>query len=286
MKTHLDCIPCFLRQALQAARFVTNDEQKQEEVLRAALSALQQCNFCSTPPEIAHKVHFAVMDILGVNDPYQKVKAESNTVVLTMYKDLQKDISTSDDPLDMAVRLSIAGNIMDYGAREDFDIFKTIARVKETTFAINHTQKLKQDLDQAETIAYIADNAGEIVFDKLFMETVDSTYSRKKWHLYVKSCPMVNDATEKDLRQVAFCEMDNISTGLITIDREYDSRTDPVFLEALKKKDIVISKGQGNYEALSTADLTIYFLLMVKCPVVAEDITADIGDIVVIAKKN
>ena len=183
MKTHLDCIPCFLRQALQAARFVTNDEQKQEEVLRAALSALQQCNFCSTPPEIAHKVHFAVMDILGVNDPYQKVKAESNTVVLTMYKDLQKDISTSDDPLDMAVRLSIAGNIMDYGAREDFDIFKTIARVKETTFAINHTQKLKQDLDQAETIAYIADNAGEIVFDKLFMETVDSTYSRKKWHL-------------------------------------------------------------------------------------------------------
>lgn len=284
MKTHLDCIPCFLRQALQAARFVTDDEQKQEEVLRAALSVLQQCDFRSTPPEIAHKVHFTVTDILGVEDPYQKVKAESNAAILTMYKDLQKDIKTCDDPLDMAVRLSIAGNIMDYGARKEFDIFETMARVRKTTFAIDHTQELKQDLNQAETIAYIADNAGEIVLDKLFMETVDSTYSRKKWHLYVKSCPMVNDATEKDLHQVTFCEMDNVSIGLITVDREYDSRTDPVFLESLKKADIVISKGQGNYEALSTADLAIYFLLMVKCPVVAEDITADIGDIVVIEK--
>jgi uncharacterized protein with ATP-grasp and redox domains len=284
MKAHLDCVPCFLRQALQAARFVTDNEKKQEEVLRAALDVLRECSFYSTPPEIAHKVHFTVTEILGADDPYYNVKRESNAAILEMYDSLNRDISTSNNPVDTAIRLAIAGNIMDYGPHRSFDVHKTLSKIKTMKFAVDHTKQLKQTLERAHTIGYITDNAGEIVFDRLLIETINRTYNVEKWHVFVKGRPIINDATVEDADQAGLTRVNNVTIEPVELSKEYDARTDPHFLEKLESFDVVISKGQGNYEALSTAKAPIYFLLMAKCSIVAEDIGVNIGDIVVVQK--
>jgi uncharacterized protein with ATP-grasp and redox domains len=120
-----------VRQALQAARFVTPDEQKQEKVVRAMLTILQEADFHCTPPEIAHKVHFSTLELLNVRDPYKKVKQESNEIVLGIYDTLQEEVTQSNNPFTTALRFSIAGNIMDYGAHHSFDIFQTVENSKK-----------------------------------------------------------------------------------------------------------------------------------------------------------
>ncbi|MBU7044446.1 MAG: DUF89 family protein [Theionarchaea archaeon] len=282
MDIHLDCIPCFLRQALQAARFVTTDEEEQEKVVRSILALLQESDFHCTPPEIAHKVHFTTIELLGVHDPYQKVKQESNESILAIYESLQSEIDQSDDPLDTAIRLSIAGNIMDYGANTSFNIFHTIKKIKNSNLAIDCTEELKKDLQHAHTVAYFVDNAGEIVFDRLVIETVEKVYGKKSWHLYVKGHPIINDATTEDARQAGLVSLSSVTVKSLGVEKEYDQRTDSLFLETLSQYDVCISKGQGNYEAFSTAGIPFYFVLMIKCPVLASDIGVSIGDIAVI----
>jgi uncharacterized protein with ATP-grasp and redox domains len=286
MKMYLDCIPCIIRQALQAARFASTDEETQEKVVRAVLETLQKCDFKKTPPEISHKAHITITEILGPNDPYQKVKEESNFLAYAMYDEHKQECSKSDDPIDTAVRLAIAGNIMDYAAYRDFDLHNTIVTVRKAKFAIDHVRKLKKELETAKCIAYLVDNAGEIVFDKLFIETVGEICGKKEWHVFVKSRPIINDATHNDAAQIGLHVVDNVTLESVKIDKEYDSRTDPEFLDYLRTFDMVISKGQGNYEILSDAEgISFFFLLMVKCPIVAGDIGVDVGDIVVLARE-
>jgi len=287
MKIHLDCIPCFLRQALQAARFSTDNEKKQEDVLRASLTAIFESNWHNTPSIIGYKVHFTVMDVLGVDDPYREEKIRSNAIVLDMYQDLQKEIENNNDPVDKAIRFAIAGNIMDYGAKSEFNIHDTLQRLKYEGLKIDHSTKLKNDIKNAKTIAYITDNAGEIVFDRLLMETMDKTYGKKEWHVHVKARPIINDATIENAIQAGLDKVENITIDVIDFGRGYDDRTDPEFLGKLAAYDVVISKGQGNYEALSNAgNINFYFLLMAKCPLVAKDIGVEMGDILAIRQSG
>ena len=287
MKVHLDCIPCFLRQALQAARFATNNEQKHEDALRASLEAIAESNWHATPSEIGIRVHFTVMDVLDIKDPYREKKIKSNAIVLDMYEYLQKEIGNNNDPVDKAIRFAIAGNIMDYGAKSEFNIHDTLQRLKHEKLKIDHSMEFRHDIKNVDTIAYLTDNAGEIVFDRLLMETIDKTYGKKKWHVFVKAKPIINDATLDTAKQAGLGGNENIIIDVIDFGRDYDDRTDPAFLEKLATYDVVISKGQGNYEALSDVSrINFYFLLMAKCPVVARDIGVDTGDILLIRQSH
>jgi len=283
MKVHLDCIPCFLRQALQAARFATNNEQKHEEVLRACLEAVAGSNWHAAPSQIGLSVHSTAMDVLGIKDPYREEKIRSNAIVLDMYEDLQKEIENNGDPVDKAIRFAIAGNIMDYGAKSEFNIHDTLQRLKHEKLKINDSMELRHDIKNADTIAYLTDNAGEIVFDRLLMETIDKTYGKKKWHVFVKARPIINDATLDTAKQAGLDGVENVIIDAIDFGRNYDDRTDPGFLKKLATYGVAISKGQGNYEALSDASgINFYFLLMAKCPVIAKDIGVETGDILAI----
>jgi uncharacterized protein with ATP-grasp and redox domains len=137
-------------------------------------------------------------------------------------------------------------------------------------------------LKKGQNIAYLVDNAGEIVFDRLFMETVENLFGEKSWHVYVKGHPIINDATTEDAHQAGLSSMPSVTIKQLGVGKEYDQRTDPSFLQRLSHYDVVISKGQGNYEALSNNQgIAFYFLLMIKCPVLAVDIDSSIGDVVV-----
>jgi len=280
MKLNLDCIPCFQRQALQAARFISKDEELHQKVLREVTKKLLESNWDSTPPELAHEVHKIVKSLTN-EDPYKEVKRESNDLVLKMYPVLKEKVKESRDPLRTAVRLAIAGNIIDFGPLQEFNLEKTVREVLKKKFAIDDYEKLKENLKEAETLLFFADNAGEIGFDRLLVETFLKARKLEKISFVVKGGPIINDATIEDAVYMGLCDLPNIeflklSNGEAGTGPERSSQT---VKRWMKKHDLVISKGQGNYEGLSEHN-GLFFMLMAKCPVIASDLGVKVGDII------
>jgi uncharacterized protein with ATP-grasp and redox domains len=281
VKLNLDCIPCFQRQALQAVRFISDDEMLHKKVLREVAKKLLESNWNATPPELAHEVHRIVKRLTNENDPYRKVKKESNDGVLKMYPALKKQVEESNDPLRTAVRLAIAGNIIDFGPLQNFDLEETVGEVLGKQFAIDDYKKLKEELAKAETLLFFTDNAGEIGFDKLLVETFLKTRKLRTICFVVKGGPIINDATLEDAVYMGLCDLPNVeflkmSNGEEGTGPERNSQT---VKKWITEHDLVISKGQGNYEGLSDHN-GLFFMLMAKCPVIASDLGVNVGDII------
>jgi uncharacterized protein with ATP-grasp and redox domains len=281
MKLNLDCIPCFQRQALQAVRYISDDEKLHERVLREVTKKLLESNWDLTPPELAHQVHSIVRRITNEKDPYKKVKRESNDSVLKLYPELKEKVNQSKDPLRTAVRLAIAGNIIDFGVPQQFNLEETIREVLKKRFAIDDYRKLKEKLKDAETLLFFVDNAGEIGLDKLLVETFLETKKLKKIDFVVKGGPIINDATLEDAVYMGLDKLPN--SKFLTISNGEagtgPARSSQTVKNWIKEHDLVISKGQGNYEGLSEHS-GLFFLLMVKCPIIASDLGVEVGDII------
>jgi uncharacterized protein with ATP-grasp and redox domains len=281
MKVNLDCIPCFQRQALQAVRFISDDEKLHEKVLREVAKKLLESNWDSTPPELAHQVHSVVRKITKENDPYKGVKRESNDLVLKMYPELKEMVKKSRDPLRTAVKLAIAGNIIDFAVPQEFNLEETIREVLKKRFAIDDYKKLKKKLKDAETLLFFVDNAGEIGLDKLLVETFLETKKLEKIDFVVKGGPIINDATLED---AVYLGLDGLPNSEFLTISNGEAGTGPARSSQAVKKwimehDLVISKGQGNYEGLSEHH-GLFFMLMAKCPIIASDIGVNVGDII------
>jgi uncharacterized protein with ATP-grasp and redox domains len=281
MKVNLDCIPCFQRQALQAVRFISDDEKIQERVLREVAKKLLESNWDVTPPELAHQVHGIVKKITNENDPYKEVKRESNDLVLKMYPELKENVKKSREPLRIAVRLAIAGNIIDFAVLQEFNLKETIREVFEKNFVIDDYQKLKEKLKDAETLLFFVDNAGEIGLDKLLVETFLEAKKLEKISFVVKGGPIINDATLEDAVYMGLDGLPN--SEFLTISNGEagtgPARSSQMVKRWIKEHDLVISKGQGNYEGLSEHH-GLFFMLMVKCPIIASDLGVKVGDII------
>jgi uncharacterized protein with ATP-grasp and redox domains len=280
VKTYLDCVPCFIRQALEAARMVTGDEEVCEEVLRRVLELAASMDMQRTPPEMARKIHRIIREISGIADPYLEIKERFNRLALDLLPGLQKRVESSADPFDTAVRLALAGNIIDFGTPgtlEEADVSRT---VEESLTAPIHgwsPARMKTVVDRAGSIRYIGDNAGEIVFDRLLIERI----GREKVTFAVRGGPAINDALRADAE----------SAGLSDRVRVIDSGVDapgtpldlcsPAFLKELEATDLVLSKGQGNYETLNDLDKPVFFLFRVKCPLVSRHLGLPQGTLVI-----
>ncbi len=278
MKIYLDCIPCFVRQALEASKMATGDKTTQEKALRKVLSELGKTSLKGKiPSDIAHKIHRIVRKVTGNNDPYKKLKDEYNRKALKLYPNLKRMVARSKDRLLTATKLSIAGNIIDFGPGSEFDLEKTIEEVLVQDFTINHYDRLRRELRKSEKIMYLGDNTGEIVFDRILLEELKG----KKITFVVKGGPIINDATIEDAKFAGIDKIAEIKTVSNGEPRTGPERNSKGFINLLKSADVVISKGQGNYEALSEVNANIFFLLKVKCPTIARDIGVKIGGIVV-----
>ena len=281
MKLNLDCIPCFQRQALQAVRFISDDEKLHERVLREVTKKLLESNWDLTPPELAHQVHSIVRRITNEKDPYKEVKRESNDLVLRMYPELEEKVKKSRDPLRTAVRLAIAGNIIDFGVPHEFNLEETVREVLKKQFAIDDYRKLQEKLKDAETLLFFVDNAGEIGFDRLLVETFLEQKKFEKIDFVVKGGPIINDATLEDAVYMGLDRLPN--SKFLTISNGEagtgPARSSQTVRKWIREHDLVISKGQGNYEGLSEHN-GLFFMLMVKCPIIASDLGVEVGDII------
>ena len=279
MRIFLDCIPCFVRQALDSAKLATNDEQIHEKVVREVLRLAADLDMSQSPPVIGQQIHRLIRSLVGSDDPYYRIKKQFNSLALKLYPDLRKQIISSNDPLETAIRLAIAGNIIDFGVKStlsESEVKKTINDSLSDYLASEQVQNFKNAVIEAEEILYLADNAGEIVFDHLLIEQLPI----EKITVVVKGSPVINDATIDDANVVGLSRIveviDNGSDGPGTI-LETCSQT---FRNRFEDADLIIAKGQGNYETLSEADKNIFFILKAKCPVIARDIGCEVGEMI------
>lgn len=285
MRIFLDCIPCFVRQALDSARLVTDDERIHEQVIREVLRLAADLDMSQSPPAIGQQIHRLIRELVGNNDPYHRIKKRFNNFALKLYPDLRKQIVGSDDRLETAIRLAIAGNIIDFGVKTSLaesDIEKTISDSLSGYLDPEQIQGFKNTVTEAEKILYLADNAGEIVFDRLLIEQLPY----EKVTVVVKGNPVINDATIEDADVAGLTRIveviDNGSDAPGTI-LETCSQT---FRDRFEDADLIVAKGQGNYETLSDADKNIFFILKAKCPVIASDLGCEVGEMILQRSKS
>jgi uncharacterized protein with ATP-grasp and redox domains len=279
MRTYLDCYPCFLRQALSAARRAGADEDQQRLILQRTCAELQTLPERATPPQMAERIHRLVRAEVDHSDPYLAAKQEATRAALERYPVLREHVRTADEPLDAAIRISIAGNIIDFGIFETYDLDATVDRVLTQPFAIDDRPRLRAALADAREVLFLADNAGETVFDRVLIEALDRPVC-----YVVKGSPVINDATREDAQAAgidAIAEvMDNGSDAVGTL----VERCSTAFRARLAAADLVIAKGQANYESLSSGPppcgAPIFFLLQAKCSVIAAELGVATGSII------
>jgi damage-control phosphatase, subfamily I len=271
----LDCIPCFLRQALDAARMATTDPAIHEQVLRDVLEMTAGLDLRRCPPAVGQHIHRRVRELTQVVDPYAKVKARFNTMAADMLAGQRHKIETAPHPFDMAVRLAIAGNVIDLGTNGNLD--ETMARqsindaMAEPFYG--ELSDFRHAIDSAAHILYLTDNTGEIFFDRLLIERLPVA----RVTVGVRGAPVLNDATRADAAAAGLAEfvriIDNGSDAPGTV---LETCTD-TFRREFQKADLVIAKGQGNFETLSDVNANIYFLFKAKCPVIAKHVGLPVG---------
>ncbi len=277
MKTALECLPCYLRQTLQVARISTGDPVLQLEALRRVAELTSAMDMERTPPENSVPVYRAIAEITGCADPYLVIKRESNEQALALLPDIKKEVEGSADPLALALRLAIGGNIIDYGAMHSFDVDAAMKRCLSAPFVIDDSHGLVQrvnEIGRGGKVLYLADNSGEIVYDTLVVEAL--VKQGLEVTVVVKSGPIINDALLADAHACGLEKVARIIENGTACPGTPLDICSPELLQAFKEAELIISKGQGNFETLSEADPEIFFLLTVKCSMVGAHL-ADIS---------
>lgn len=270
MECVAECTPCYLKQVISAFMAAGLDQEEQRRLIKGVTKVLPYIDDSKSPAENSSIVLLEAYKLMGIEDPFKEAKKQSNLMAMRLYPQLREKVLQADDPLLMAIRMSAAGNIIDMGILREFDVDASIEGALSTGFAICHYAEFKEALAHASRVMIIGDNSGEIVFDKLLVEQLslyvnDVVYS-------VKSRPILNDALMDDALMVDMVNIAHvIENGNQYLGTVLDACS-PEFLQAFERADVVISKGQGNYESLEGTDIAghkTFFLFRAKCPWVA-----------------
>jgi uncharacterized protein with ATP-grasp and redox domains len=277
MNIALDCIPCIVNSFFRLLKSGIVPDAEQEPAMRRLLDFLSRADYHQSPPALGREMHCMIREVLKNPDPYKAIKDKFNTMMLGLYDDFQNMVQQADDPFDMAMRLSIAGNVIDFGPQRQLDIMDTIQRVVHADLAIDDSRQLRRDVDAASTVLYVGDNCGEIVTDKLFIEALN----HPSVYFAVRGGPVLNDATVADAQRVGMDHVAHIvTTGDDAPGAVWETASDD-FKKVFLAADVVIAKGQGNLEGLIDVKHNIYFLLVIKCDLIAHQVGAKTGDFIV-----
>lgn len=272
-----------VRQTLATARLFCEDEESQEAILRDVLQTLLRANRSESPPALARRIHAGIRERLENPDPYRDLKREFNQAALAILPDLRARMRESLTPFTTAVRVAIAGNLIDFGVNAELRA-ATLLTLLEHELQLplrGEVAGLSERTKSASRILFLADNAGEIVLDRLLLEQLPA----RRTTIGVRGGPILNDVTADDVRDIGLPDgMEILATGS-DAPGTILAQCSPAFVERFRQADLIIAKGQGNYETLSEEDAPLVFLLKVKCPVIARHIGHPVGSHVVDAAR-
>lgn len=281
MKTYLDCLPCFLKQALKTGRIATADRSVIKQLLNEVGKLIEEIPLENTPPQTGALIYNKISELTGNSDPYQQIKAANIAHAMSLYPALKEKVHNSSDQLLTAIRLAVAGNVIDLGVDREFDLVQDIETILDQEFARFDFEQFQQELANCRDIMYIGDNSGEAVFDKILIAEL-----KKPVTFVVREKPVINDITFREAEMIGLPAVATvISSGTIAPGTVLELCSQE-FIEKFYQSDMVISKGQGNYEGLSAVKRSVFFLLKAKCPVIANNLNVKVDDIVLQYKKG
>lgn len=267
MLVQFDCYKCVFNQVVEIARQAGKNDRERKAFLKQFIADIVENADDSTPPEMAAMFYTRFVNATGIEDSFAEVKYRSTMLAKELFPELQEMVKHAADPFEMAVRTVIGGNVIDFGANPDFKLADAAEKIRETAGLPLDNAKLellREKCREAGDIFYILDNCGEAVIDRLLIEVIGA----EKITLGVRGKPILNDITRAELAESGLAGLPVLDTG----DRAPGvslRNSSPEFLKKLASADLVITKGQGNFESL--ADHTgskVFFLFRVKCPVI------------------
>ena len=278
MKTAFECIPCFVRQAFEAVEMSVGKGPQREPLMRRLLHEIAEADWSVMPVTVAQRMQRTVREVTGVADPYRTLKNLMNRTALDLLPALTEAMRQQPDPQEAVVRLAVAGNLLDAGSKnrlEPHELEEHLKTIWDLPLA-GSPAALFTAAARAERILYLADNAGEIVFDRLLVEALPPG----KTTVAVRGTPVINDATLEDADIAGIPAIAPVITNGSDVPGTLLEECSDAFRQQFDQADLIISKGQGNYETLSESTRNIFFLLTVKCPVIGHDIGAPVGTMV------
>jgi len=284
MRTYLECIPCFMKQAIEMARLVTGNEIVHKKIVDEVAKMIPEFSLGASPPAMARRIHQVMEKHIGRIDFYKDIKRKSNERALELYPRLKDKVDRSVNRLLTAVEIAIAGNVIDYAVKNTLNIEHEIDKIFREDFSeIGKTafafEAFQEDWGRAETVLYLADNAGEVVFDRVLIEECPPD---KKVFYAVRGKAVINDALVEDAEFCGIGDRAQIITSGVDAPGTILKYCAREFVDLFNRADLVISKGQGNYEALSDITRKVYFLFRAKCPVIAAHANVPLGDVVLL----
>lgn len=264
MKMHIECIPCLYQQALDASKIAGANKHQQKQILDECDRLIPKLLLNITSPEVAGSIYKIINSILKTDDPFREIKRSSNNMALDKYEILKKMVNKGKDRLLVAVELAIAGNIIDYGVMTYLDTEAEIKNLFSGGFKNNKKGKgvfdypeFKDAVQKAKTILYLGDNAGETVFDRILIEELKN--SGKEIYYAVKERPVINDAVLEDALESGIDKYASIISNGSDLPGTMLSTCSKEFIALFDRADLIISKGQANYETLNEINASIFF---------------------------
>jgi len=254
-----------------------NDERVHRKVLNAVMNRLTGLGLDVTPPQGGQAVHRTVRELTYNNDPYREIKARYNEIALDMLPRLKAIVRQAEDPLLIASKIAIAGNIIDFAAFSgEIDLDSVLSETLHADFALDDYAAFREAILRATRIVYLGDNAGEIVFDCVLVEEI-LRIGKAKIAFVVRGKPVINDATLEDAKLVGLDRLVEVISNGSDAPATVLSECTPEMIDAYRSADLVVAKGHGNYESLSEETRRLFFLLKAKCPVIARDLGVRVG---------
>jgi hypothetical protein len=277
-------LECIAAQALRAARVATDDPALQRKILDEAVKKIPDLDAAKSPAELSLLVYELAAALTGQYDPYKSLKYMQNEAALAIEPKLRRMVRRSRDPLKTALHLAAAGNIIDLGVQHHFniDMHAEIRKVMREKFAIDHTGAFRQSLAKCKDLLFLLDNAGEIVFDKVLIEELLKVTPVTA---VVKAGPMINDVMLEDAEQVGLTKLCPVIDNGGAFVGSPLNLVPELFKERLAQADLILGKGQGNYETLDEYPGDVFLILKAKCDIIAKDMGVANGQVALISTR-
>ncbi len=269
MKFYAECVACLSDSALRKAQQVS-DPQKRLEYMQKVCAILQAADpQREAPPLVDARIIQLRRTFLGIEDDYGEIKRRFNGLILGLYDQLKARVMAAEDQLLEALKLSMYGNYIDFGVLHDVDpeeLMRLLDQAEKSSVDEEEYAHLRLDLEGEGEMIFIHDNCGEVVLDKLLLETIHRLYPGLKLVSLVRGAPVLNDATREDAAEVGLGEVaEVIDNGLKDIAGTQLDMLSPALLERIQNAKLLIAKGQGNFETLIGCGLNLYYLFLSKC---------------------
>jgi len=278
MKSHTDCISCVVNKANSLADKYISDKNKKHAFMKNVLKEIIDIEFERTAPYLVARIMKLLTEETGISDFYYEEKQFFTNKLQNMEEEIEQIVDNSEDKILNGLKIALAGNIIDFGVFDDIDydfVKKIIDQAFHVQFKENTISNFKSSLERSNKLLYIGDNTGEIVFDKIFIKKIREEYPDLDIHFAVRGEPILNDSTKEDALMVGMDKYAKIlssgsglpGTDLLEVSDE--------FKKVFDQADLVLSKGQGNFESLPGCNHNVYYLLLCKCDLLTKQLNCD-----------